>query len=598
MQRPLTRRQVPMPIVFDSVLTAALARELDGRWSGGRLDTVRFDGEERRVRLGFSGGAWVWLLHPREGVLASLSTLPGRRSEGAAGRRRARGGHHRGLLEGPRRVVSVESPPDTRSLILRLDGPEPGDERVVFDLVTNRWNALHVVEGRVRSVLMPHLGGDPVRPGDSWEPPISRRRWAETTPDAEEWEAVLRELADEGGTPARRSVAWLSSMNETSVLGGDPAAAVADQAARRESLARYIGLRDAALRDPPAGWLVPRGDGSAAAGGPAPRLYPTSLDTPGAEHVGSVLDGLAAVAERVPRIATALGSAAEDPETALLRAALEDRRERSTRRIHALEAEVHAGRNPDELRQVGHLLLARKAAVPAGAAEARLEGFSGEPVTVALDPTLDAIGNAEALYDEARRLERAAEQLPRRIDQERRRVAALEAGLARLDAGGPDDDLWRLAGRRPAARQADGGGHRGDAGDERLPYRVYRTSSGLEIRAGRSARANDDLTFRHSAPDDIWMHVRETPGSHVVLRWGRKDQNPPEADIAEAALVAAVLSRARGSAIVPVAWTRRKYVRKPRKAAAGTVLPERTRTVFVQPDAERVKRMAAEEADA
>jgi predicted ribosome quality control (RQC) complex YloA/Tae2 family protein len=94
------------------------------------------------------------------------------------------------------------------------------------------------------------------------------------------------------------------------------------------------------------------------------------------------------------------------------------------------------------------------------------------------------------------------------------------------------------------------------------------------------------------------MHVRETPGSHVVLRWGRKDQNPPEADIAEAALVAAVLSRARGSGIVPVAWTRRKYVRKPRKAAAGTVLPERTRTVFVQPDAERVKRMAAEEADA
>jgi predicted ribosome quality control (RQC) complex YloA/Tae2 family protein len=199
------------------------------------------------------------------------------------------------------------------------------------------------------------------------------------------------------------------------------------------------------------------------------------------------------------------------------------------------------------------------------------------------------VGNAEAYYDRAKRQERAAEQLPARIAKVRRRITALDEALDRLATRGPDDSLWKLAGgkRNVLATDKDRSGQ-----SERLPYRVYRTSSGREIRAGRSAKGNDELTFRHSAPEDIWMHVREAAGSHVVLRWGRKEQNPPEADIAEAALVAAVLSRARGSTVVPVAWTRRKYVRKPRKAPPGAVVPERTQTVFVEPDARRVSKMA------
>lgn len=587
-----------MSIVFDSVLTAALARELDARWSGRRLEAVRFHGEQRRVRLDFAGDAWVWLLHPLEGVLVPLPGEAGG-DDPATGRDRSRGRRDRGLLGGPRRVVAVESPPDTRSILVRIDGPEPDDEQLVFDLVANRWNALHVVAGRVRFVLMPDLGREPVRPGDAWSAPVSRRRWAESAPTPEQWEAGLRELVDEGEGPARRSLAWLSSMNEAFVLPGGPADALAGEPSIRDSLARYGGLRDAALRDPPAGWLLPRDDGKPVDGEATPRLYAAALDMPGAQHVGSVLEGMAALAERAPRVAQGLRAAAEDPEATRLRAALERRRERSARKIHALEAQVDTGRDPDELRQIGHLLLARKASVPSGAEEARLEGFGGEPVTVSLDPTLDAIGNAEALYDEAKRLERAAEQLPRRIEKERRRLAALEAGLERLESDGPGDELWKLAGGRPSGPEASkSGGRGGGSAGESLPYRVYRTSAGLEVRAGRSARANDDLTFHHSAPDDIWMHVRETPGSHVVLRWGRKDQNPPEADLAEAALVAAVLSRARGSGIVPVAWTRRKYVRKPRKAAPGAVLPERTQTVFVEPDAERVKQMAEEDPDA
>lgn len=561
-----------MPLIFDSVFAAALARELDARWSGRRIEGVRFDREARSVAIDLGDETWAWLLHPLEGVLMPLPRVTAK-------------GRNRGLLSGPRRITGVRSPPDTRQIVLPLAGPDGREERLVFDLVTNRWNALHVVGDEVRAVLNAGLGRDPVAPGDPWRPAISDRQWAkEEAPDLEAWTSMLRELSGPDPGSARRRIAWLSGSNEDAVLEGVLTGAGVDSGAAAESLARYVRLRDVALRAPAEGWLLPGPEGDV-------RPYVASLDRDGAERVGSVLDLLAEWARRSDRIGAALRAASETPETTALREALTERRERTASKIRALRAEVEESpRDPEELRQLGHLLLARKADVPAGARDVRLESFAGDPVTVELDPALDAVGNAEAYYDRAKRQERAARQLPVRIAKARRRLTALDEALDRLDTRGPDDSLWKMAGGKRNVLATDGARGRGPS--ERLPYRVYRTSSGREIRAGRSAKGNDELTFRHSAPEDIWMHVREAPGSHVILRWGRKEENPPEADIAEAALVAAVLSRARGSTVVPVAWTRRKYVRKPRKASPGAVVPERTQTVFVEPDARRVSKMA------
>ena len=116
-----------------------------------------------------------------------------------------------------------------------------------------------------------------------------------------------------------------------------------------------------------------------------------------------------------------------------------------------------------------------------------------------------------------------------------------------------------------------------------LPYRVYRTSGGLEVRVGRGSTANDDLTFRHSRPDDVWLHARDSAGAHVILRWEGQGA-PPARDLQEAAVLAALHSKARTSGSVPVDWTLRKHVRKPRKSPPGSVVPDRVKTVFVEPN--------------
>jgi predicted ribosome quality control (RQC) complex YloA/Tae2 family protein len=205
-----------------------------------------------------------------------------------------------------------------------------------------------------------------------------------------------------------------------------------------------------------------------------------------------------------------------------------------------------------------------------------------------LDPALTPDGNARRHYDQAARIRRARQRLPARIRTAREAWRDLERLRERALAGDASRDEVEEALPRGAGPAAARGG---DA--EQLPYRTYRSSGGLEIRVGRGAGRNDDLTFRHSSPDDIWLHARHTAGAHVVLRWGR-ESNPPERDLREAGILAALHSKARTSGSVPVDWTRRKYVRKPRKAPPGAVIPDRVSTVFVSPDPEVETRLRAE----
>ena len=111
---------------------------------------------------------------------------------------------------------------------------------------------------------------------------------------------------------------------------------------------------------------------------------------------------------------------------------------------------------------------------------------------------------------------------------------------------------------------------------------------------GRGARHNDDLTFRHSAPNDVWLHARHTAGAHVILRWTGSG-SPPARDLEEAASLAALHSKARTSGTVPVDWTLRKYVRKPRGAAPGSVVPDRVQTLFVTPTPELADQLSSED---
>lgn len=193
----------------------------------------------------------------------------------------------------------------------------------------------------------------------------------------------------------------------------------------------------------------------------------------------------------------------------------------------------------------------------------------GSKAPVGSKPGETARETAERLYSSVRSMERALELLPARI-------AALESERTSTPMAAERQAVERARGaaKAPLAR----------------PYRSYRSSTGLEIRVGRGAAANDALTFKESSPNDIWLHARDAAGAHVVLRW-QKEGSPPARALEEAAALAAWHSKSRGAALVPVDWTRRKYVRRARGGAPGAVIVQRARTLMARPDATLEKKL-------
>ena len=119
--------------------------------------------------------------------------------------------------------------------------------------------------------------------------------------------------------------------------------------------------------------------------------------------------------------------------------------------------------------------------------------------------------------------------------------------------------------------------------EEQLPpFRIFKVRGDLEVWVGKNSANNDLLTMKYAKPHDLWFHARGASGSHTVLKVKKNEIVPKEA-IRQEAAIAAYYSKMRNSNSVPVAYCARKYVRKPRGAAAGAVVLEREELVFVQP---------------
>ena len=580
-----------MTVRYDPLLAAALAAELEARYANEPLAALGLHGGAWTAALALSDGSVLWLfLHPRAGQI-----VPGERSPLCpllSDRAQWKKALRRGVLRTEEwvwwtfrglRLSGVENPVDERLIYMTLSDGTSDRFRIVLDLPRNRRNALllerpppEIEPGtpaggwRIRDMLRGRPGR--VAAGDVYRPPVSRRCGADGPLPLPDW---LGRVEAEHGAASRRSaalrqVAFTSALNLDYIFG-----VVGESSDGAGSEAAYGRYRE--VVDSPGRWLLRRSWGL--------QPYVHHLEMEGAVGIDSLLDGMARAAAEEAVEAPAAEHEPAFAGASAVASALRRKRRRLRRRLAALGKEIEQGGAADLLRETGHLLLAHLGDVPKGAASVELTDFDGSPRTIELDPALNAAANADRYYRIAARRERARDRLPALVAEVRREIEDVEAGLKRLaDAGEPDSALRELAElleERPGSAVKP----------ERLPYHRFRSAGGLEIRVGRSAKDNDALTFHHSAPDDIWLHARQVAGAHVILRWNLRDQNPPVRDVADAAVLAALHSDARHSGVVAVDWTRRKYVRKPRKAGSGSVVAERLTTVFVEPDPDAARKL-------
>jgi predicted ribosome quality control (RQC) complex YloA/Tae2 family protein len=207
--------------------------------------------------------------------------------------------------------------------------------------------------------------------------------------------------------------------------------------------------------------------------------------------------------------------------------------------------------------------------------ELEVEDFLAEGAPrrkIALDPKLSPQENLQRAFERARKLERGSAAVESEIALARERVAALEA-LALEARSGPDPlalDAAAVARGLLDARQEADPRKRPAAPAPRLPYRSFATAAGAEIRVGRTAKDNDELSFRHARGNDVWLHTADAPGSHVVLRLEGRGEPEPE-DLLDAAHLALHFSPLRGATRGRIHVARCKEVHKPRGAKPGLV---------------------------
>lgn len=297
-------------------------------------------------------------------------------------------------------------------------------------------------------------------------------------------------------------------------------------------------------------------------------------------------------------IENALGAQAEEARIARERRELVERLERKQKNarslVKGLEARLSASRDAERVKQDGELLKASLSRIPRGAKAIEVDDFfdpETKPRSIVLDPKLSAHENLERIFERAKKLERSGLVVEEEIVLARARLAHLERFLAAAHEPGADFDALAIEARTAGVldERQSAEPKRKSAPAARVPYKTFHGVDGSEIRVGRTAKDNDDLTFRHASGNDMWFHTADAPGSHVVLRMKTPDPHPEE--LLDAAHLAVHFSPLEGARAAKVHVARRKEVHKPRGAKPGLVTLSGGKILDVRMQPERLKRL-------
>jgi predicted ribosome quality control (RQC) complex YloA/Tae2 family protein len=126
----------------------------------------------------------------------------------------------------------------------------------------------------------------------------------------------------------------------------------------------------------------------------------------------------------------------------------------------------------------------------------------------------------------------------------------------------------------------------------RKPYVAYHSADGRLILVGRGGRDNDTLTTKFARPHDLWLHVKNTPGAHVVVPLEKNTSCPADL-LVDAATLAVHHSDARDEQVAEVSYVERRHVRKRKGAAPGSVTMDREKVIVVRMERPRLERLLA-----
>lgn len=263
-------------------------------------------------------------------------------------------------------------------------------------------------------------------------------------------------------------------------------------------------------------------------------------------------------------------------------------KEKNEKKITKLEVTLLEANQAPQFQLFGELLTANLFAVKKGMKEIEVVNYydeSGSTVLIPLNPMKTPSENAQRFFTKYQKAKTAVQIVQEQIEKARDEVIYFDSLIQQVETASPKDiaEIREELMEEGYIRNRQKKQLKKTHAIKPVLDRFY-ASDETEIIIGKNNKQNDYLTNRLAARDEIWLHTKDIPGSHVVIR----SKEPSEETIREAAILAAFFSKARHSSSVPVDYTRVRYVKKPAGAKPGFVIYENQQTVFVTPDEELV----------
>jgi len=274
-----------------------------------------------------------------------------------------------------------------------------------------------------------------------------------------------------------------------------------------------------------------------------------------------------------------------------LRKSIQGKIDRQKKKIQNLEEDLLYAEKAVQFKIKGDLILANIYRIEKGMNKVTVQNFyeNNEDITLQLDIRLSPADNAQKLFKRYNKLKTAQTKVLEQLEKTEHEIEYLNQVLHNLEAS-PDQNNFEeikeeliLTGylRR---KQKD----KKKKAIKNSPY-LYVSSEGFEILVGKNNLQNDEITLKLASKSDVWLHTKDIPGSHVIVR--TKGKELPEQTIREAAMIAAYHSKGKSSSQVPVDYTEVRYIKKPNGAKPGMVIFSTNNTVYTTPIEEDVMKL-------
>lgn len=256
--------------------------------------------------------------------------------------------------------------------------------------------------------------------------------------------------------------------------------------------------------------------------------------------------------------------------------------QRNKKKLKKLSNELKVTENADEYRIKGEVLTTYLYQIKRGMTKITLPNFydNNKEITISLSNQLSPSQNAQKYFKKYQKLKIAVTFVNEQIELTKKEVAYLEEIQTQIELATPADldDIKTELQQEGYIKKKQQKSKRSSRVKINKPE-TFIASDGTEILVGKNNLQNEKLTLHTAKKTDIWLHAKNIPGSHVII----KSNNPSDETLFEAAMLAAYFSKFRSSANVPIDYVQVKNIRKPNGSKPGFVIYEGQKTLTVTP---------------